>query len=80
MLQKPLRQKINFFNQINLICPVQSLAKKYFCFSESKSPLYSRHPVPPKGRIRIVRDAGRGAVDAAASGAPVIAGRVSRER
>jgi hypothetical protein len=36
-----------------------------------------RHPVPQKGRIRIVRDAGRGAVDAAALGARAGAGRVS---
>ena len=28
---------------------VQSLPKKYFCFSEVKSPLYSCHPVPLKG-------------------------------
>jgi len=31
--------------------------------------------VPLEGRIRIVRDAGRDAVDAAASGAQVVAGR-----
>ena len=48
-LKKPLRRKINFLNQIKLICPVQSPSKKYFCFSEAKSPLYSRHPVPLKG-------------------------------
>jgi hypothetical protein len=34
--QKPLRLKSNFLNQINLIWAVQSLAKKYFCFSESQ--------------------------------------------
>jgi hypothetical protein len=79
-LQKPLRQNSNFFNQINLIWAVQSLPKKYFCFSETKSLLYSPPSRPTEGRIRIVRDAGRDAVDAAASGAPVIAGRVSRER
>jgi hypothetical protein len=48
-LKKPLRRKINFLSQINLICPVQSLSKKYFCFSEAKSSLYSLHPVPLKG-------------------------------
>jgi len=40
-LKKTLRRKINFLNQIKLICPVQSSSKKYFCFSETKSPLYS---------------------------------------
>jgi hypothetical protein len=47
--QKTLRRKINFLCQIKLICPVQSLAKKYFCFSESKSLLYSIPSRPTKG-------------------------------
>jgi hypothetical protein len=34
----------------------------------------------PEGRLAIVTNAGRDAVDVAASGAKVIAGRVSRER
>jgi hypothetical protein len=50
--QKPLRVKINFLNQINVICPVQSPMQKYFCFPELKSALYSRHPVPSKGAFR----------------------------
>jgi hypothetical protein len=36
-LKKTLRRKTNFLSQINLICPVQSPSKKYFCFSETKS-------------------------------------------
>jgi hypothetical protein len=47
--KNPSRAEINFFNQINVICPVQSPAKKYFCFAEAKSLLYSRHPVPQRG-------------------------------
>ena len=47
--KKTLRRKINFLNKINLICPVQSPSKKYFCFSELQITLYSSHPVPPKG-------------------------------
>jgi hypothetical protein len=31
-----LRQKSNFVNAIKLICPVQSLAQKYFGFSETQ--------------------------------------------
>jgi hypothetical protein len=41
-----------------------------------KSNLYQSRPTPLKGRIAIVTDAGRDAVDAAASGACVITGRV----
>ena len=48
--QKPLRRKINFFNQINLICPVQSLPKKYFCFSESQiTPIFPAIPSHQRG-------------------------------
>ena len=39
----------------------------------------SRHPTPQEGRIAIVTDAGRDAVDAAASGAQCDAGRVLRD-
>ena len=37
------------------------------------------HPVPPEGRLAIVTDAGRDAVDAAASGADEAAERIPRK-
>jgi hypothetical protein len=45
---------------------VQPCLQKYFCFSEIQIRLYDSHPVPLEGRIAIVTDAGREAVDAAA--------------
>jgi hypothetical protein len=43
----------------------QALFVKIFCFSEDPNHLYiSRRPAPPKGRIAVVTDAGRDAVDA----------------
>ena len=45
------------------------LDKNILLFRNRKSVYIYTHPVPLEGRIRIVRDAGRGAVDAAASGA-----------
>jgi hypothetical protein len=38
--------------------------KKYFCFTESKSSLYSQPSRPTKGALRNVINAGRDAVDA----------------
>jgi hypothetical protein len=59
--QKPLRRKINFLSQINLICPVQSPMKKYFCFSENQiTPIFSAIPSHSKGRIMIVAKRGAG--------------------
>src|SRR5882672_647139 len=65
-----VRVKSNLLKRINVILPVQSPLQKY-----SASPVgqiistNSRHPTPPEGRIMIVTDAGRDAVDAAALGA-----------
>jgi hypothetical protein len=56
---------------------VQPHLQKYFCFSETKSPLCSRHPVPQEGRWPSSRTLGRDAVDAAAPARTVIAGRAS---
>ena len=47
MRREPLRRKSNFFNQINLIWAVQSLLKKYFCFTETR--LTSIFAVIPTG-------------------------------
>jgi hypothetical protein len=63
--------ELKFLNRINLICPVQPHLQK-----DSRSRLTqitSRTPAsrPTEGRIAIVTDAGRDAVDAAASGAQV---------
>ena len=43
---------------------VQPLLQKYFCFSEMKIKLYDSPSRPTEGRIAIVTDAGRDAVDA----------------
>jgi hypothetical protein len=51
--------------QINLIPPVQSLSKKYFCFLPSQiTGLFPAVPSHFEGRLAIVTDAGRDAVDA----------------
>src|ERR1035438_5138477 len=50
--QNPLRQKINFLNQINVICPVQSPSQKYFCFPELKPVLYSPPSRPKQSKQR----------------------------
>jgi hypothetical protein len=42
---------------------VQPRSKKYFCFSETKSLVYPPPSCPTEGRIAIVTDAGRDAVD-----------------
>jgi hypothetical protein len=41
-------------------CLVQPCSKKYFCFSEIKSVVHPRYPVPREGRIAIVTDVGHG--------------------
>jgi hypothetical protein len=43
--------------------------QKYFCFRLTQITSKSNRLVPPEGRIAIVTDAGRDAVDARASGA-----------
>jgi hypothetical protein len=45
--------------------PVQPHLQKYFCFSETQIRLCDSPSRPTEGRIAIVTDAGRDAVDAA---------------
>jgi hypothetical protein len=70
-----------------LICPsgglltglsslISDFPKNILVPTHPKSHLEFSHPTPPEGRIMIVTDAGRDAVDAAASGARWMAGRV----
>jgi hypothetical protein len=60
---------------------VQSSCEKYSALPRPQIKDYLTPSHPTEGRIMIVTDAGRDAVDAVASGAIVIAGRVSaRER
>jgi hypothetical protein len=50
---------------LNLILPVQPCLQKYFRFAPDPNHFtYCRRPVPPEGRLAIVTDAGRDAVDA----------------
>jgi hypothetical protein len=58
--QNPLRAEINFFNQINVICPVQSLLKNISVL-QNRNRAYIRS-IPPhqKGRIMIVAKRGVG--------------------
>jgi len=62
------RANANFLNQFKLIWPVQSPAKKYFAFAVGQIKNISPRLVPMEGRLAIVKDAGRDAVDAVASG------------
>ena len=48
--------------------PVQSALQKYSDFQKPQISLYPRHPVPHRGALRNVTNAGRDAVDA--DGAP----------
>jgi hypothetical protein len=67
---KATRDETNFLNPINVIGPVQSSPQKY---TSSRRPQISptSQPVPARqeGRIAIVTDVGRNAVDAAAPAA-----------
>ena len=65
-----LRAQRNLFNHFKLICPVQSLLKKYFASRLTQIRCISL-PVsfPLEGRIAIVTDVERDAVDVRASGA-----------
>ena len=67
--QPALRAPGNLLNRINLICPVQSCLQKYFHSRLTQITSISPPFRPTEGRIAIVTDAGRNAVDAAASGA-----------
>jgi hypothetical protein len=68
--ERPLRRlrvRPNMLNRINVIWAVQSPLQKYFASPVGQIiSTSSRHPTPPEGRIAIVTDAGRDAVDAAA--------------
>jgi hypothetical protein len=61
-------------------CLVQPHQKKYFCFSEIKSVIHNRHPVPHEGRIAIVTDVGTGCGGRGSVGRHEIAGRVDETR
>src|SRR5882724_6951469 len=62
-----VRLSANLLKRINVIPPVQSPSQKYFASPVGQIiSTNSRHPTPPEGRIMIVTDAGRDAVDAAA--------------
>jgi len=66
---KDLRVTAELLSRINLIPPVQSHFQKYFCSRLTQIKSISLAVPPPEGRIAIVTDAGRDAVDAAALGA-----------
>jgi hypothetical protein len=74
--QQTLRLQANFTSRFNVIWVVQppprggALGGRYFRTVSSRQ----------EGRIAIVTNAGRDVVDAAASGASVMAGRLVRER
>jgi hypothetical protein len=59
-----LREKTNLSRRISLFLPVQSPLQKYFWFSETQIKLYRFPSHPTEGRIMIVTNAGRDAVDA----------------
>src|SRR5260370_28742212 len=62
-----LREKTDFLKRIKLIWVVQSHSQKYFASPVGQIiSTNSCHPTPQKGRIAIVTNAGREAVDAAA--------------
>ena len=59
-----LRVTANLLSRIKLIFPVQSCCQKYFPFRFTQISAITRAIHPTKGRIAIVTDAGRDAVDA----------------
>jgi hypothetical protein len=60
-----MRLKTNFLSQFNVILVVQISRKKYSAFRTPQIILASCvRLVPPEGRLAIVTDAGRDAVDA----------------
>ena len=62
-----LRQKRELFNRIKLILAVQSCLKKFSAFPVGQITFTNLpRPVPLEGRLAIVTNAGRDAVDAAA--------------
>ena len=58
--------------------PCQALFVKIFCFSEMKISSISTPSCSTEGRLEIVIDAGRDAMDAAVLARDVMAGRVER--
>jgi hypothetical protein len=64
-------------NRISLMLAVQSCLQKYFCSRLTQIKSISPPSRPTEGRIAIVTDAGRDAMDAAASGALMARGRMA---
>jgi hypothetical protein len=65
-----MRDCANYLNAIKLICPVQPSLQKYTSSLRPQiSPTTSPVPARQEGRIAIVTDVGRNAVDAAAPAA-----------
>ena len=68
-----MRVKSNLLNDLKLIWVVQSPAKKYSCFHLTRLKSISMGSRPTQeGRLAIVTNAGRDAVDAAVSGTQVL--------
>jgi len=59
-----LRPQRNLLNRINLICPVQSHLQKHFRSSFTQIKTITAPSRPTEGRIAIVTNAGRDAMDA----------------
>jgi hypothetical protein len=59
-----LRAADELSNRIKLMLPVQSWPKKYFAFRQTQITSLSLPFRPMEGRIAIVTDAGRNAMDA----------------
>jgi hypothetical protein len=59
-----LRVKSDLSRRIKLICPVQPVLKKYFCFSEMQIRCMICHPIPKEGRCATSSTRDGDAVDA----------------
>ena len=76
-----MRDGAIFRNKFNVICPVQSRAQKYSAFHPTQiSGFFALSRLDKRGGSRVVTNAGRDAVDAAASGAKRVCRAVIRER
>jgi hypothetical protein len=65
-----MRDETNFSNPISVICPVQPSSQKYTASPRPQiTPTNQPVPARQEGRIAIVTDVGRNAVDAAAPAA-----------
>jgi hypothetical protein len=78
--QIDVRVRVEFLKSFKLIWPVQIPPKKYFPFPRKQISRICETVSPTEGRIAIVTNAGWDAVDAAASGALVVAGRIGQVR